>query len=147
MLKFHHYFFLNFCTKRRNRNAQNMAESDFWEFFFFVKYAGNCRFCRFSFDFFLTVHICFLFYFLFYWHSIFIIGQVKYAMCLLEFKLIFQWKEIFHFSRIFFVWYGAFYYCFRSKEYAESVKHLTDGRKKNLIWKRDKMDKIFNCDS
>ena len=28
---FHHLFFLNFCSKMRINNAQNMAESNFWE--------------------------------------------------------------------------------------------------------------------
>ena len=50
-------FFWFFAQKMRVSNAQNMAESHFWEKFFSVrkyrKYAGNRRFCRFSLDFIL----------------------------------------------------------------------------------------------
>ena len=60
--RFHHYFFLIFCTKTRISNTHNMTGSDFWEIFFsgrkHRKYDGNRRFCRFSLDFFLIFH-CF----------------------------------------------------------------------------------------
>ena len=50
------------------RIAQNMGDSNFWENFSgrkYRKYTGNCRFCRFSLDFFLTFR-CF-----FHWNIIY----------------------------------------------------------------------------